>query len=52
MRGSLSALVNILEVHFELDEVLDHLVAACFDGIVDGGLAIQVHNIRIRSKVN
>ena len=49
MGGSFSSLVNVVEVDFELDEVLYHLIAACFDGVVDGGLAVQVDYIRIRS---
>ena len=47
MRRSLASQVNIVEVNFLLDEVLDHLVAACLDSIVDGGLSIQVNDIGI-----
>jgi len=48
---SLSTLINVMEVNLELDEVLYHLETTSLDSIIDGGLAVQVNDVRISTKI-
>ena len=44
-------MINVVEVNLKLDEILYHLEATCLDSIIDGGLAVQVNDVRISTKI-
>ena len=52
MRRSLSTQVYIGQIHFLFDKELYHFVASSLDSVVEGSLAIQVHNVWVSSQVN